>query len=166
MLIFLIFQKLQIIWDEKKSDDKKYIYEDYNENGKIDSLYYITYNVREGMYYHTWGNAVYGGNPILLNKIKFDLPKEKDNFDPDDGSLSVAKYETNDDPNKRQRIINTLIKKITKDIGKKSDADASQIQQWVQKEVNQLDWDKDLDKGSDRKKLRDKLTKKGIKKFK
>ena len=47
------------------------------------------------------------------------MPKEKDNFDPDDGGLSVATYETNDDPNKRQRIINTLIKKITKDIGKK-----------------------------------------------
>ena len=163
---FSNIQKLQIIWDEKKSDGKKYIYEDYNENGKIDSLYYITYNVREGMYYHTWGNAVYGGNPILLNKIKFDLPKEKDNFDPDDGSLSVATYETNDDPNKRQRIINTLIKKITKDIGKKSDADASEIQQWVQQEVNQLDWDKDLDKSKDRKKVRDKITKKGIKKFK
>ena len=36
------------------------------------------------MYYHTWGYAVYGGNPILLNKIKFEVPKEKDNFDPDE----------------------------------------------------------------------------------
>ena len=47
-----------------------------------------------------------------------------------------------------------------------SDADASQIHQWVQQEVNQLDWDKDLDKSKDRKKVRDKITKKGIKKFK
>ena len=163
---FSNIQKLQIIWDEKKSDGKKYIYEDYNENGKIDSLYYISYNVREGMYNHTWGNAVYGGNPILLNKIKFDLPEEKNNFDPDDGSFSVGTYETNDDPDKRQRIINTLIKKIAKDIGKKSDADTSQIQKWVQEEVNQLNWDKDLDKSKDRKKIRDKITKKGIKKFK
>tara|TARA_A100001011_G_C14246603_1_gene815875 strand:- start:189 stop:1544 length:1356 start_codon:yes stop_codon:yes gene_type:complete len=69
---FSNIQKLQIIWDEKKSDGNKYNYEDYNEDGKIDSLYYITYDVREAMYNHTWGNAVYGGNPILLNKIKFD----------------------------------------------------------------------------------------------
>ena len=69
---FSNIQKLQIIWDEKKSDGNKYNYEDYNEDGKTDSLYYITYDVREGMYNHTWGNAVYGGNPILLNKIKFD----------------------------------------------------------------------------------------------
>ena len=36
----------------------------------------------------------------------------------------------------------------------------------LETEIEKLNWDKDLDKGSDRKKFRDKLTKKGIKKFK
>ena len=33
-------------------------------------------------------------------------------------------------------------------------------------EVNKLDWDKDLDKSKDRKKIRDQITKKGKKTFK
>ena len=39
---FSNIQKLQIIWDEKKSDGKKYIYEDYNENGKTDIVIFPT----------------------------------------------------------------------------------------------------------------------------
>tara|TARA_B100001173_G_C15949957_1_gene530911 strand:+ start:987 stop:1136 length:150 start_codon:yes stop_codon:yes gene_type:complete len=40
------------------------------------------------------------------------------------------------------------------------------IEDWVRGEIEKLNWDKHLDKASDRKKLRDKLSKKGIKKFK
>ena len=68
---FSNMKKLQITWDEKVGNDPKYFYEDYNENGKEDSLYYNVYDVTKGMYYHSWGNAVYGGNPILLSKINF-----------------------------------------------------------------------------------------------
>ena len=49
---------------------------------------------------------------------------------------------------------------------KKSNSSYNQIENWVRTEIEKLNWDKDLDKGSDRKKIRDKLTKKGIKKFK
>ena len=49
---------------------------------------------------------------------------------------------------------------------KKSSSSKNEIENWVREEIEKLNWDKDLDKGSDRKKLRDKLTKKGIKKFK
>ena len=68
---FSNIKKLEIIWDEKITNNPKYFYEDYNENGKEDSLYYSIYDVTKGMYYHAWGNAVYGGNPILLSRISF-----------------------------------------------------------------------------------------------
>ena len=68
---FSNIKKLQITWDKKLGNDPKYFYEDYNKNGKEDSLYYNVYDVTKGMYYHSWGNAVYGGNPILLSKINF-----------------------------------------------------------------------------------------------
>ena len=86
--------------------------------------------------------------------------------DPDTGNQIVGQFETNDDPEKRKRIIKTLIKKITKSIEKKSKSSSNEIEAWVTSEINQLDWEKDLDKSKDRKKIRDKLIKKGIKKFK
>ena len=65
---FSNIKKLQITWDKKVVGDPKYFYEDYNENGKKDSLYYDVYDVTKSVYYHSWGNAVYGGNPILLSQ--------------------------------------------------------------------------------------------------
>ena len=78
----------------------------------------------------------------------------------------MGTYETNEDPEKRKRIIKTLINKITKNIMKKLSSSKNEIENWVGEKIEKLNWDKDLDKGCDRKKLRDKLTKKGIKKFK
>ena len=95
-----------------------------------------------------------------------NLVKTIQKSDPDDGTLIVGQFETNDDPEKRKRIIKTLINKITKNIMKKSNSSKNDIENWVRAEIEKLNWDKDLDKGSDRKKIRDKLTKKGIKKFK
>ena len=49
---------------------------------------------------------------------------------------------------------------------KKSNSNKDDIKTWVATEVNKLDWDKDLDKSKDRKKIRDQITKKGKKTFK
>ena len=100
----------------------------------------------------------------LINQTAKKLMESKS--DPDNGTLNVGTYETNEDPEKRKRIIKTLINKITKNIMKKSNSSKNDIENWVKEEIEKLNWDKDLDKGSDRKKLRDKLTKTGIKKFK
>ena len=100
-----------------------------------------------------------------IQKQEIDVVKTNP-ADPDDGNQIVGQYETNDDQGKRDRIINTLINKITKDISKKSNSNKDDIKTWVATEVNKLDWDKDLDKSKDRKKIRDQLTKKGKKTFK
>ncbi len=100
-----------------------------------------------------------------IQKQEIDVVKTNPS-DPDDSNQIVGQYETNDDQGKRDRIINTLINKITKDIIKKSKSNKDDIKKWATTEVNKLDWDKDLDKSKDRKKKRDQLTKKGKKIFK
>ena len=121
--------------------------------------------------YHTKDGIddLIGFNPNCIHEelIKQEAKKLiESKSDPDNGTLNVGTYETNEDPEKRKRIIKTLINKITKNIMKKSNSSKNDIENWVRTEIEKLNWDKDLDKGSDRKKLRDKLTKKGIKKFK
>ncbi len=82
-----------------------------------------------------------------------------------DNTQIVGQFENNDDPEKRKRIVNTLIKKISKKIITKTDANLSDVFEWVEAEVEKLDWDTQLNKGSDRNKIRDKIINKGIKKF-
>ena len=74
--------------------------------------------------------------------------------------------ETNEDQGKRERIIKTLITKITKGISKDTSANTNDIKNWVTLQIEPLDWDKDLDRAVDRKNLRNKLTEQGINKFK
>ena len=121
--------------------------------------------------YHTKDGIddLIGFNPNCIHEEFIKQEAEKlieSKSDPDNGTLNVGNYETNEDSEKRKRIIKTLINKITKNIMKKSSSSKNEIENWVRVEIEKLNWDKDLDKGSDRKKLRDKLTKKGIKKFK
>ena len=52
-----------------------------------------------------------------IQKQEIDVVKTNP-ADPDDGNQIVGQYETNDDQGKRDRIINTLINKISKDISK------------------------------------------------
>ena len=47
----------------------------------------------------------------------------------------------------------------------KTNANLSDVFQWVEAEVEKLDWDTQLNKGSDRNKIRDKIINEGIKKF-
>ena len=75
-------------------------------------------------------------------------------------------FETNEDQGKRDRIIKTLITKITKRISKDTSANTNDIKNWVTLQIEPLDWDKDLDRAVDRKNLRNKLIEQGIKKFK
>ena len=82
-----------------------------------------------------------------------------------DNTQIVGQFENNDDPEKRKRIVNTLIKKISKKIITKTNANLSDVFQWVEAEVEKLDWDTQLNKGSDRNKIKDKIINKGIKKF-
>ena len=72
----------------------------------------------------------------------------------------------NSEQGRRDRIIKTLIKRITKGISQYTSANADDIKNWVTQEIDQLDWDRDLDRSPDRKKLRNKLTELGINKFK
>mgnify|MGYP001223560752 CR=1 FL=1 len=69
---FSNIKKLKIIWDKKITESKKYFYEDYNENGKIDSLFLVEINTRKSIYNNTWGDAVFGVFPIFFNKIEID----------------------------------------------------------------------------------------------
>ena len=75
-------------------------------------------------------------------------------------------FETNEDQGKRDRIIKTLITKITKRISKDTSANTNDIKNWVTLQIEPLDWDKDLDRAVDRKNLRNKLIEQGINKFK
>ena len=61
-----------------------------------------------------------------IQKQEIDVVKTNP-ADPDDGNQIVGQYETNDDQGKRDRIINTLINKITKDISKKSNSNKDEI---------------------------------------
>ena len=69
---FSNIKKLKIIWDKKITEGKKYFYEDYNENGKIDSLFLVEINARKNIYQNTWGDSIFGGFPIILNKIEIE----------------------------------------------------------------------------------------------
>ena len=69
---FSNIKKLKIIWVKKITEGKKYFYEDYNENGKIDSLFLVEINARKNIYQNTWGDSIFGGFPIILNKIEIE----------------------------------------------------------------------------------------------